>query len=106
MSPFRLQTFMAKKPQPLAAEQVRLGLRVRATGHYARGRIGILTGVIDRSYPRPRVEVIPEGLALSRLDTWALAEAVLLPEQQQLRALGGSFNPPKGYPLITTSPES
>jgi len=100
-----LRISMAKKPRPLTADQVRLGLRVRATGHYAQGRIGILTGVIDRSYPRPRVEVIPEGLAVSRLDTWALAEAVLLPEPQQLRALGGSFDPPKGYPLITTSPK-
>ena len=36
MSLFRLRTFMAKKPQPLAADQVRLGLRVCATCHYAR----------------------------------------------------------------------
>ena len=94
---------MAKQTKPLTADQVRLGLRVLATGHYAKGRTGILTGVIDRSCRRPRVEVIPEGLAVSRLDSWALAEATPLPESQQLRALGGSFDPPKGYPLITTT---
>lgn len=83
---------------------VRQGLRIELRGKGGRGRLGILTGVIDRTYPRPRVEVIPEGLCLGRLETWALVDAHLLPRKRQLVGLGGGFQPPKGYPLINGEP--
>lgn len=91
------------KPRELTASLVQRGLRVQSTHKHSRDRIGMLTGTIDHGYPRPRVEVIPEGLSLARLETWAIHETVILPIEQQVKALGGSFDPPKGYPLITQS---
>jgi hypothetical protein len=88
------------KPSPLKPEQVRKGLRVELCARGTRPRIGLLTGALDRTYPRPRVEVIPEGLALGRLETWALADVILLPRRRQLQGMGGGFQPPKGYPLV------
>jgi hypothetical protein len=85
---------------PLKAAQVQQGLRVELRGRNSRPRLGLLTGVIDKTYPRPRVEVIPEGLSLGRIETWALADCVLLPRRRQLSALGGGYQPPKGYPLV------
>lgn len=92
------------KATPLTAERVLHCLRVELRARGTRPRIGLLTGVLDRSYRRPRVEIIPEGLALSRIETWALADTVLLPRKRQLRALGGEFDPPKGYPLVNKEP--
>jgi hypothetical protein len=90
------------KPSRLKPEHVRQGLRVELCASGVRPRIGLLTGVLDRTYPRPRVEIIPEGLSLGRLETWALADVLLLPRRRQLQAMGGSFVPPKGYPLVNT----
>jgi hypothetical protein len=93
---------------PLTREWVIQGLRVELPARRQVGRsrswIGLLTGVIETSYPRPRVEVITEGLSLGRLDTWALADVILLPRNRQLVAMGGGFTPPRGYPLINTEP--
>lgn len=83
---------------------VRQGLRVELRSKGSQRRLGLLTGAIDRTYPRPRVEVIPEGLCLGRLETWALVDTHLLPRKRQLLALGGGFQPPKGYPLINGEP--
>jgi hypothetical protein len=88
------------KPRRLTEALVQKGLRVQSTGHHAPGRTGMLTGVIDHGYRRPRVEVIPEGLSLGRLDTWAIDDTLILPLSQQFRSLGGSFEAPRGYPLI------
>jgi hypothetical protein len=88
------------KSAPLSSQWNRQGLRVELRDGRTPARIGLLTGVLDRTYPRPRVEVIPEGLALGRIETWPLADVALLPRKRQLRALGGGFDPPKGYPLV------
>jgi hypothetical protein len=101
---------VSSSPLPLKAsllrpEQVRQGLRVELTLPKGRTRIGLLTGTLDRTYPRPRVEVIPEGLALGKLETWALADVVLLPRRRQLKGMGGGFTPPKGYPLVNKENE-
>lgn len=79
---------------------VRQGLRVELRSKGSQRRLGLLTGIIDRTYPRPRVEVIPEGLCLGRLEAWLLVDTHLLPRKRQLVGLGGGFQPPKGYPLI------
>lgn len=89
---------------PLKPEHVRQGMRVELRGRKSRPRLGLLTGVLDKTYPRPRVEVIPEGLSLGRIETWALADCVLLPRRRQLVALGGGYQPPKGYPLVNGEP--
>jgi hypothetical protein len=88
------------KATPLTAERVQHCLRVELRAKGVPPRIGLLTGLLDRSYRRPRVEIIPEGLALSRIETWAMADVILLPRKRQLRALGGEFDPPRGYPLV------
>jgi|694.fasta_scaffold74192_3 hypothetical protein len=88
------------KPSPLKAEQVQRGLRVELCARGKQPRLGLMTGLIDRTYPRPRVEVIPEGLALSRLELWAMDDLVLLPKRRQLVGMGGGWRCPKGYPLV------
>jgi hypothetical protein len=92
------------KSTALTAQRVHQGLRVELRGRNSRPRLGLLTGLIDKTYPRPRVEVIPEGLSLGRIETWALADCILLPRKRQLVPLGGSYQPPKGYPLINKEP--
>ncbi len=98
------ETRLPLKATPLKPELVQHCLRVELKAKGVRPRIGLLTGVLDRSYRRPRVEIIPEGLSLSRIETWALADTILLPRKRQLRALGGEFDPPKGYPLVNREP--
>jgi hypothetical protein len=91
---------LPSKPSPLKTEQVQRGLRVELCVRGKPPRLGLMTGLIDRTYPRPRVEVIPEGFALSRLELWAMADLVLLPKRRQLIGMGGDWRCPKGYPLV------
>lgn len=97
-----------RRATPLTPEWVIKGLRAELPANRRLGRprawIGLLTGVLETSYPRPRVEVMVEGLSLSTLQTWAMADVILLPRHRQLVVMGGSFTPPRGYPLINTEP--
>jgi hypothetical protein len=88
------------RPSPLKPEQVQRGLRVELCARGVRPRLGLMTGLIDRTYPRPRVEVIPEGLALGRLELWTMEDLILLPKRRQLTGVGGDWKCPKGYPLV------
>lgn len=88
------------RPSRLRLERVQRGLRVELLSRGKRPRLGLMTGLIDRTYPRPRVEVIPEGLALSRLELWVVDDLVLLPKRRQLIGMGGDWRCPKGYPLV------
>lgn len=90
----------------LKPEAVRRWLRVRYYDPSGPRRLGLLTGVLDRSGFSPTVEVIPEAFAFHCLEFWPLHRLEALPRQQQLRCQGGLFDPPKGYPFLNrrTSP--
>lgn len=96
-----MKTSASQKHTPFPAEQVVQGLRVRSFGPHAKGRTAMLTGSIDRSYRHPRLEVIPEQVAISGVDSWDMRHVVPLPTEEQLPRFGGTFQPPKGYPLVT-----
>ena len=93
---------------PLTPEWVIQGLRVELPANSRQGRprtrTGMLTGLLDRSYPRPRVEVMVEGTSTNRPETWAMADVLLLPRRRQLVAMGGGYEPPRGYPLNCSEP--
>jgi hypothetical protein len=85
---------------------IRCGARVRRTPPSGPARTGLVIEVpVDRvvrnSKRPPWVEVMPEGSSSGRTEQWPLAELTLLPLAEQLPSLGGLFQPPKGYPLIT-----
>jgi len=93
---------MAEDSAPMAA--FRVGARVRRMQ-----RIGLVLEVpsrqeITRSKRPAWVEVMPEGSSTSRTEFWPVAEISLLPQAEQLPAIGGSFEAPKGYPLVTRNP--
>lgn len=87
--------------KPLTLDTATRWLRVRRTDRGGDGRRAILTGRIDYSYGRPRAELIPEENSKGSLESWPIKWLEILPKGQQLRSLGGSFDPPKGYPFIT-----
>lgn len=98
-----MKTRTSQKHAPFPAEQVVQGLRVRSVGPYARGRTAMLTGSIDSSYRHPRLELIPEESAITGVDSWDMRHVVPLPLEEQLLRFGGSFQPPRGYPLVTVA---
>tara|TARA_Y100001970_G_scaffold280886_1_gene390617 strand:- start:3480 stop:3722 length:243 start_codon:yes stop_codon:yes gene_type:complete len=76
-------------------KDLKVGHRVK---HKADGRQGMVfghqesTGVRDVLFP-----IALEGS--TRKELWPLDQIILLPKAEQLTALGGKFNPPKGFPL-------
>ena len=76
-------------------KDLKLGHRVK---HKADGRRGMVfghqesTGVKDLLFP-----VALEGS--TRKELWQADQIILMPKDQQLIALGGKFDPPKGFPL-------
>lgn len=74
--------------------------RVRRTNLDGRGRLAIITGVVRTEAGVAVVDVIPEGCTDGKPQTWRLADLEPLPQEKQLEILGGSFKPPKGYPMI------
>jgi|TARA_R100001443_G_scaffold16704_1_gene27062 hypothetical protein len=76
---------------------LKLGHRIK---HKVDGRKGMVfghqqsTGVKDVLVP-----VALEGS--TRKELWPIDQILLLPKSQQLIALGGKFDPPKGFPLNT-----
>jgi hypothetical protein len=85
---------------------IRRGARVHRTPPSGPVRTGLVIEVsVDRvvrnSRGLPWAEVMPEGSSSGRTEQWPLAELTLLPLEEQLPSLGGLFQPPKGYPLVT-----
>jgi hypothetical protein len=74
--------------------------RVRRTNLDGRGRLAIVTGAERMESGIPVIDVIPEGCTDGRPRTWRLTDFEPLPQEKQLESLGGSFKPPKGYPMI------
>ena len=78
-------------------KDLKLGHRVK---HKVDGRKGMVfghhetTGVKDVLFP-----IALEGP--TRKELWPIDQIELLPKPEQLKALGGKFNPPKGFPLNT-----
>jgi len=76
-------------------KDLKLGHRVK---HKADGRKGMVfgaqqkTGVADILVP-----IALEGS--TRKELWPIDQFNLLPQAQQIVALGGKFVPPKGFPL-------
>lgn len=76
-------------------KDLKLGHRVK---HKADGRRGMVfghqesKGMKDLLFP-----VALEGS--TRKELWPADQIILMPKDQQLIALGGKFDPPKGFPL-------
>lgn len=83
-----------KQPEILRHQRVK---RICADG---RGRKGLVVSSIHIVEGTALVDVIPEGSSNGRPEPWRVADIKPLPQAQQLPALGGSFSPPKGYPMI------
>jgi hypothetical protein len=85
---------------------IRCGARVRRSPPSGPARTGLVVEVpadrvIKSSKRPPWVEVMPEGSSTGRTEQWPSSELTLLPLAEQLLSLGGQFQPPKGYPLVT-----
>lgn len=92
--------------QPLGQRDLRAGVRVRRRAPGQPDRIGMVVAAPEERVPSPPksqvfAEVLPEGSATSRPEPWPLSQLSLLPVAEQLPKFGGSFSPPKGYPLRT-----
>jgi hypothetical protein len=92
-----------QSPDPL---KICAGVRVKrqVPGHPS--RIGLVVADPEsKDLPSGHgfVEVLPEGSATSRPEPWPLRQVSPLPVAEQLPKFGGSFSPPKGYPLRTRS---
>lgn len=77
--------------------------RVRRINPEGHGRLAIVTGRIRTEAGVAVVDVIPEGCTDGKPKTWRIADCEPLPKEDQLEALGGSFKPPKGYPMIPST---
>lgn len=81
----------------LRPHDLKTGLRVEyrcVTGT----RLGMVAS--DRPNHCGQYEVFPEGISSARPELWPLQHSFVLPMPRQLSALGGKFNPPKGYPFF------
>ena len=66
--------------------------------HKASGLAGFVTSATShRGWNRGLVAVTLEGS--TRTEDWPISQVTLRPEAEQLRVLGGEFDPPKGFPL-------
>lgn len=75
---------------------LRLGERVT---HAIDGRSGLVVGRTEATgWNRALVLVAIEGS--TRNEYWPLRHTVPRPKREQVAALGGRFQPPKGFPLI------
>jgi hypothetical protein len=78
---------------------LRLGERVQ---HAIDGRNALIIGKTEATgWNRALVLVAVEGS--TRNEYWPLRHVVPRPKRDQVPALGGRFQPPKGFPLITSS---
>lgn len=75
---------------------LRLGERVT---HAIDGRSGLVIGKTEATgWNRALVLIAIEGS--TRNEYWPLRHTVARPKPEQVPALGGRFQPPKGFPLI------
>lgn len=84
---------------PLHLEAIKPGLRVQITTEKGHVRIGMLTGTRGDTHAS-FAEVIPEGCSGGTPERWPIAKTEVLSLFDQLRSMGGSFDPPKGYPYV------
>lgn len=76
---------------------LKLGHRV---SHAIDGRCGFVIGNVEATgWNRALVPVAIEGS--TRHEYWPLCHVDLRPMREQVAALGGKYQPPKGFPLIT-----
>lgn len=87
--------------ESLSPDSVRKNLRVEYRPSRGSARIGLLTGQRTSHGSTFLVEVFPEGSSKVRTEDWEIQRVFPLPPQQQLVALGGTFQPPVGYPFLT-----
>lgn len=82
---------MAPLPRPTPPQA---GLRVK---HARSGRIAMVSG---RPEPKGNTQLIPVTLeGTTRTELWPAGLTLVLPVQQQSKALGGTLELPPGYPL-------
>lgn len=78
-------------------KELKLGHRVKSKKD---GRKGMVVGAQQKTGVSDfLVPIALEGS--TRKELWPIDQFILLPKPQQLLALGGKFNPPKGFPLNT-----
>ena len=78
--------------------QLSIGIRVR---HSKGKRGGLITGPAEHGINSPLIPVAVEGS--TRKELWPSHLCTRLPADQQLKAHGGNFQPPRGYPLNTSA---
>jgi hypothetical protein len=87
-----------------SSSEIRTGMRIKRQVPGHPDRIGlVVAGPEAKALPAGQgfVDVLPEGSATSRPEPWPLRQVSPLPVAEQLPKFGGSFSPPKGYPLRT-----
>ncbi|MGA1730835.1 MAG: hypothetical protein ACO4B5_11465 [Steroidobacteraceae bacterium] len=78
------------------------GTRVECVDGRGNRRIAMITGRrVDDRHRGAYIELIPEGSTSGVPEIWPIEDVTPLPKRQQLPALGGQFNAPKGYPYVT-----
>lgn len=81
---------------------LRLGERVT---HAVDGRSALIIGKAEAAgWNRALILVAIEGS--TRNEYWPLRHVVSRPKREQVPALGGRFQPPKGFPLIPPAAQS
>lgn len=66
--------------------------------HKTSGLAGFVTSApSQQGWNRGLVTVTLEGS--TRTENWPVSQVTLRPEVEQLRVLGGEFDPPRGFPL-------
>jgi|TARA_B100001250_G_scaffold69684_1_gene55983 hypothetical protein len=73
-------------------------------GHRVKHKVDQRQGMVIGAHQATGVKDILVPVAIeesTRKELWPLDQIELLPNKQQLTALGGSFNPPKGFPFNT-----
>lgn len=78
------------------------GTRVECFDKRGTRRAAMLTGHQEtRAHGLVYLELIHEGCATGLPEFWLAEDIKPLPKRQQMVSLGGTFQPPKGYPFIT-----
>ena len=78
-------------------KDLKLGHRVK---NKVDGRQGMVVGAVEATGVKDIL--VPVALEKStRKELWPSDQIELLPKSKQLVALGGKFNPPKGFPFNT-----
>jgi hypothetical protein len=74
---------------------IQVGHRVT---HANDGRAGLVVGRVEGTgWNKALVPIAIEGS--TRSEYWPVSQVVIRPAREQAVAMGGKFQPPKGYPL-------